>query len=93
MKTDKELLEELKAFAKKFEEYNIFSYEDGAYFNGLGSDDIDDEDWDAFEELREEFEAWVDSNGFSVLGSQKKVDISFCDSPEIRVFSQIKYIG
>ena len=58
MKSDADLLNELKEFSTLFyTDYNMSSYIDGSYYNCLGDTDIRDTDWDASEALRNKFEA------------------------------------
>lgn len=90
MKSDVELLTELKLFAEKFkDQYNLFSYENGGYANGLGDFDIDDTDWKNSEVLRDAFDKWVSDNGFLIENTQ--LNISF-DPPSIKVFGLVREI-
>lgn len=56
------LEEEFNIFCNKFLENNIFSYEDGAYFNALGDMDIDELDWENTENLRDSFISFIELN-------------------------------
>ena len=91
MKSDEELLAELKEFSKQFLDNNLFSYEDGGYTNGLGSFDIDDVDWDNSSDLRRQFEDWLNSNGLADT-ENTSTGINFKDS-RIRIFGLIRTIG
>jgi hypothetical protein len=83
MKSDEQLLAELRVFAGKFtSQYSLFSYKDGHYANGLGDFNIDDKDWKNSEVLRDAFNHWISDNGFLIENTQ--LDISF-DPPSIKV--------
>jgi hypothetical protein len=90
MKTDKELFEDLKVFAKKFiNDYNLCSYDVNGYFNALGDLDINEDDWDNSEALREEFEAWLSENNLET--SDQQIEVSFI-KPSIKIFGLITTI-
>ena len=90
MRTDEQLLEELKGFAYRFtNQYNLYTYEDGGYTNALGDFEIDDDDWINSESLREEFDQWVVDNDLNLPNT--KLEISF-DPPELIQFSVVKRI-
>ncbi len=88
MKTDNELLEDLKTFADKFLLHNIYSYEDGGYMNGLDFD-IDVDDWNNSETLREEFDTWIQDNNLSLPNTQIYVDF---ENPRIKFFGLVREI-
>lgn len=90
MKTDMELLEELKIFADQFvTTFDLYSYENGGYTNALGDFDIDEIYWKSSESLREEFNIWIEDNGFNIPNTQ--IDISF-SPPSIKVFGLLREI-
>ena len=90
MKTDKELLANLTAFAVRFISYNIFSYRDGGYMNGLGDFDIGVKDWDNSEDLRKEFESWLVDNDLFLSKNYLHVDF---DPVKLKIFGLIKELG
>lgn len=90
MKSDAELLVELKTFATNFiNDYNIFSYADGAYLNGLGDIDIDDDIWLLSYNVRDNFDTWIADNGLNLPNTV--IDIDFT-APSIKIYSLIKEI-
>ena len=91
MKSDEELLVELREFSTQFIDNNLFSYEEDGYTNGLGSFNIADADWDNSSDLRLRFEEWINSNGFSDTEGTN-IDIDFVNS-RIRIFGLLRTIG
>ena len=46
-------------FCEEFIANNIYSFNNGDYYNACGDLDIDEKDWENTEELRHNFEAWI----------------------------------
>jgi hypothetical protein len=90
VKTDEQLLKELKVFSADFLLHNLFSYEDGGYMNGLGDFDIDDNDWKSSEDLREEFDTWVVDNDLNLPNTHLHIDF---EPVKLKIFGLTKEIG
>lgn len=56
-----EQIQEYQVFCKRFidTEY-IDYYKDGEYYNALGSTDFDDNYWDKTEDVRIDFDQWIE---------------------------------
>jgi hypothetical protein len=90
MKSDEQLIKELKEFSTQFLDNNLFSYEDGGYSNGLGNFDIDEVDWDNSSDLRRQFEDWINSNGFANT-ENTSIGVNF-ETSRIRIFGLVREI-
>lgn len=80
-----EQLQQFDNFCTRFKKTDIDGYNDGGYENGLGNTDpyLDFSDWNETEELREEFENWIEE-----LFPGKKVECGF-NTQRLEVYEKI----
>ena len=88
--TNEQMLIELKEFATQFQKYDIYSYEEEGYLDGLDDWHISDENWNNSELLRKEFEQWLTDNNLN-SNQDTEVVIDFT-TPSIKIFGLVRTI-